>query len=325
MASKPRLCISEINWFFNNNISNLEVETFKNRVNEFFTSEKVICGKKLLLLELETLKGEKFKFPTRGTTKFDRVSDISFMWKYAVEHSIVNDLPVFVIQHYDRVPPNLPEDISREINAKFNNKLELFDRAFEEKKHTLIELQDNIQQLLSRIQTSIVNAPIQLVQPQQHIPVQSTSTNWADIVNSLNVNNVSNVNNQFLNNTVKSNFVKVIGKVKNSVNNFKIKASKIPIKKSVLFVSNVNLCTKNLLEAHLTEMDIKPISVRPVFNKSNQTSAKAESDPSTSFRVCIHEEDIDKILNEDNWPEAVFIRKWIFNSNSINTNRPDGV
>ena len=334
-STAARLCLSEILWFFHNNLNNLDNEKFTNTISEFYNSDEINIGKKLLLNELELLKKDKIKMAARGHTKFDRVCDITELWKYAIEHGLVSTLPMFVIQSYSRIPSyfpsvtsgNMTEEIAKVINNKFDLKFEKFDKVFSNNQVQLIQLQNSIQQLLVQVQDKITNfsAGLPAQQQQQQSMQFNTSTQSKSYVDTVKSTIISDTGNEISKNLNIVNKMKIFGN-KNINKKFNIKAAKLFVRKSYFYVGNLNECTKEDIEQHLTDMDIKFISVQPVFNKIKQSKNMTNSDPSSAFRVCVLEEEVHNLLNEESWPEAVYIQKWVFtdynNKDNNNINNP---
>jgi hypothetical protein len=102
--------------------------------------------------------------------------------------------------------------------------------------------------------------------------------------------------------------------------NSKIKASRSfqdkVQKKSVFYVGNVaNTYEDKDVRAHLNDLDIDCISCFEIKNKHAAITISKNSKTFTnakSFRVCVAEEDSDKFLKLDDWPDSVIIRAWVF-------------
>ncbi|ESN92196.1 hypothetical protein HELRODRAFT_181665 [Helobdella robusta] len=75
MAARP-VVISEVLYFLVGNFDLFDNETFINNTAEFFSNEDFIDAQKILKLELENVKIEKFEKPTsRGNTRRDKLSN----------------------------------------------------------------------------------------------------------------------------------------------------------------------------------------------------------------------------------------------------------
>ncbi|ESO11191.1 hypothetical protein HELRODRAFT_183432 [Helobdella robusta] len=106
MASK-RLQISELLWFFCENLNIIENEKFKNAVVEFYNSEEISTAKKLLLNELDIIKKdkkEKLSLKQGGNKKVDKVVELVEIFKYITSNDLQQNLPTFVILNPSRVP-----------------------------------------------------------------------------------------------------------------------------------------------------------------------------------------------------------------------------
>ena len=100
MATR-RLQISEFLWFLFDNLKELESENFKTTLLEFYTAEDINVGRKLLLNDLEIIKKEKFKLPSRTIIT------------HVQQNQILHLLPLYVIYNYKKVP---------NCNVNLNNK-----------------------------------------------------------------------------------------------------------------------------------------------------------------------------------------------------------
>ncbi|ESO04432.1 hypothetical protein HELRODRAFT_172824 [Helobdella robusta] len=105
------------------------------------------------------------------------------------------------------------------------------------------------------------------------------------------------------------------------------KAVAPPVKKSFIYLGNLNITKTDTITEHLNKAGIKFISIFPIAKRGSNVEGD-DNKSSTAFRICVANNEVSKMFEEDLWPEHAIIRDWIFNvkpSNTIeNNNNKDG-
>ncbi|ESN90560.1 hypothetical protein HELRODRAFT_182391 [Helobdella robusta] len=119
---------------------------------------------------------------------------------------------------------------------------------------------------------------------------------------------------------------KVIGR-KNDCSST-IRPMKMEPRKKLVYVGKLDQCTSEDVINHLKSINVNAISAIPltksIFNKksstnndNNNNSQTSDSKTSAAFRILFLESDLDKVLNEDNWPNGVVLHEWCFFNNHV--------
>ena len=104
-----------------------------------------------------------------------------------------------------------------------------------------------------------------------------------------------------------------------------INAANLPIKKSVFCVDNVNpICSEDDIAHFVTNLHVTVVScfeVKPRWRYSDNGNDPIHR---KAFRLCIHSEDCDKLLDASKWPARVAIYEYFFKKkNPTNSNAND--
>ena len=105
-------------------------------------------------------------------------------------------------------------------------------------------------------------------------------------------------------NNSQQNVPAVVGK---STTNTRIKAAPPNVRKSVFCVSNVDqsIGAEDLEEFLEKELNIKVLTIYLLKNKNLKNAF------SSSFRICVLDEDVSKLLNTERLPHGITVRKWV--------------
>ena len=92
--------------------------------------------------------------------------------------------------------------------------------------------------------------------------------------------------------------------------NDKIKAAKIFRKKAVFCIKNVDSeCSVNDIRSFASSLSVEVISCFEVKPRRRRN----DDDPDRkAFRLCIREDDCDRLLNDSAWPDSVTVSEWYF-------------
>ncbi|ESN92857.1 hypothetical protein HELRODRAFT_164988 [Helobdella robusta] len=96
------------------------------------------------------------------------------------------------------------------------------------------------------------------------------------------------------------------------------KAVAPPVKKSFIHLGNLNIIKTDTITEHLNKAGIKCISIFPIAKRSSNVEGD-DNKSSTAFRICVANNEVSKMFEEDLWPEHTIIRDWIFNVKPSNT------
>ena len=88
----------------------------------------------------------------------------------------------------------------------------------------------------------------------------------------------------------------------------KITANKSVLQKRIFHISNVTKCVASDVVDHLRLSQVDVISCFPAFKKDKNSVKPDDSQPSTSFRLCVDAKFSDIITKECTWPEHVRVR-----------------
>jgi len=93
-----------------------------------------------------------------------------------------------------------------------------------------------------------------------------------------------------------------------------ITAAKPLIKKAVFCVDNVKPdFTPDQLQKYVSDMSVSVVSCHKVDSRRRRYETKEEvAKDRIAFRLCIHAEDRDNLLDANKWPEHVVISEWFF-------------
>ena len=87
----------------------------------------------------------------------------------------------------------------------------------------------------------------------------------------------------------------------------------------MLCVDNVNpACTDNDMSAFISGMSVKVVSCFEAKSRRRRGES-ADITDRKAFRVCVYENDLERLLNADRWPDSISISEWYFKSASSNT------
>ncbi|ESN97647.1 hypothetical protein HELRODRAFT_177702 [Helobdella robusta] len=104
MAARP-VVISEVLYFLVGNFDLFDNETFINNTAEFFSNEDFIDAQKILKLELENVKIEKFEKPTsRGNTRRDKLLVLTQILIFLKEEKLMDKCSIFASVNLSNVP-----------------------------------------------------------------------------------------------------------------------------------------------------------------------------------------------------------------------------
>ena len=177
VCNARRLQISELLWFFFDNLKELNSEIFKTTLLEFYTAEDINNSKKLLLNDLDNIKKEKIKLPSRNNTKLDRYLDIVDIIIHAQKNELLLQLPLYVIFNINKVP-NYNGSSSNNITSTL---VETKMAKFEEKLEKISILEQSLCTLSKQMNYFISNLNITNAQNTQNVqPLNSTSNNYTN-------------------------------------------------------------------------------------------------------------------------------------------------
>ena len=109
-----------------------------------------------------------------------------------------------------------------------------------------------------------------------------------------------------------STSISVVGKSAVTVSSKIIAAKKI-MKKAVFCIDNVNTCCEvDDISSFVTSLSIEVLTCFEV--KPRRRRNESETSDRKAFRLCIHEDDRERLLDGSYWPDSVSISDWYFKS-----------
>jgi hypothetical protein len=104
-----------------------------------------------------------------------------------------------------------------------------------------------------------------------------------------------------------------------SVNPRGIKAANAPVKKSVFCIDNVNpLYSVDDVVEFVSDLHVNIVSCFEVKPRRRYSDDGENSFPRKAFRLCIHSNDCDLLLDASKWPDRVAIYDYFFKKKNIN-------
>jgi len=93
--------------------------------------------------------------------------------------------------------------------------------------------------------------------------------------------------------------------------------------KAVFCLDNINAnCSVNDIQSYVSNLSITVISCFEVHTRRRRDDTIASVSERKAFRLCIYDDDRDKLLNVNAWPESVTVSQWYFKGVNSTDKRP---